>query len=86
MLRSGVTKDHGRSHGNERSGIWRIGLEVMGRNLALNVERNGLPHSVYNRTYAKTQHFIDVLAKGKKAKGFEQPKISSLASNSRGGS
>jgi 6-phosphogluconate dehydrogenase len=51
-----------------------IGLEVMGRNLALNVERNGYPISVYNRTYAKTQHFIDVLAKGKKAKGFEQIK------------
>jgi 6-phosphogluconate dehydrogenase len=51
-----------------------IGLEVMGRNLALNVERNGYPISVYNRTYAKTQHFMDVLAKGKQAKGFEQIK------------
>jgi len=51
-----------------------IGLEVMGRNLALNVERNGYPISVYNRTYAKTQHFIDDMAKGKKAKGFEQIK------------
>ncbi|HZL35669.1 MAG TPA: NADP-dependent phosphogluconate dehydrogenase [Tepidisphaeraceae bacterium] len=51
-----------------------IGLEVMGRNLALNIERNGFPIAVYNRTYSKTQHFIDVLAKGKKAKGFETVK------------
>ena len=46
-----------------------IGLEVMGRNLALNVERNGYPIAVYNRTYAKTEHFINELAKGKNAKG-----------------
>src|SRR5947207_2204357 len=46
-----------------------VGLEVMGRNLALNVERNGFPVAVYNRTYAKTQNFVDVLAKGKKAIG-----------------
>jgi 6-phosphogluconate dehydrogenase len=48
-----------------------IGLEVMGRNLALNVERNGFPIAVYNRTYSKTEHFINELAKGKKAKGFQ---------------
>src|SRR3954462_7959861 len=46
-----------------------IGLEVMGRNIALNIERNGFPIAVYNRTYAKTEHFINDLAKGKKAKG-----------------
>src|SRR5260370_35477577 len=46
-----------------------IGLEVMGRNLALNVERNGYPIAVYNRTYAKTEHFINELAKRKNAKG-----------------
>src|SRR4051812_33303157 len=46
-----------------------IGLEVMGRNIALNIERNGFPIAVYNRTYAKTEHFINELAKGKKAKG-----------------
>ena len=51
-----------------------IGLEVMGRNIALNIERNGFPIAVYNRTYSKTQHFIDELAKGKNAKGFEQLK------------
>ena len=47
-----------------------IGLEVMGRNIALNIERNGFPIAVYNRTYAKTEHFINELAKGKNAKGF----------------
>src|SRR5947209_13383843 len=51
-----------------------IGLEVMGRNIALNIERNGYPISVYNRTYSKTEHFINELAKGKNAKGFEQIK------------
>src|SRR6476646_8675444 len=46
-----------------------IGLEVMGRNIALNVERNGYPIAVYNRTYAKTEHFLNELARGKNAKG-----------------
>ncbi|HZZ42545.1 MAG TPA: NADP-dependent phosphogluconate dehydrogenase [Tepidisphaeraceae bacterium] len=45
-----------------------IGLEVMGRNLALNIERNGFPIAVYNRTYEKTEHFMNDLAKGKNAK------------------
>jgi len=27
-----------------------IGLEVMGRNIALNIERNGFPVAVFNRT------------------------------------
>ncbi|HYO10045.1 MAG TPA: NADP-dependent phosphogluconate dehydrogenase [Tepidisphaeraceae bacterium] len=46
-----------------------IGLEVMGRNIALNIERNGFPIAVYNRTYAKTEHFINELARGKQARG-----------------
>ena len=46
-----------------------IGLEVMGRNIALNIERNGFPIAVYNRTYSKTEDFINRLAKGKNAKG-----------------
>src|SRR5205809_1208383 len=45
------------------------GLEVMGRNIALNIERNGFPIAVYKRTYAKTEHFLNELAKGKNAKG-----------------
>ena len=46
-----------------------IGLEVMGRNIALNIERNGFPIAVYNRTWAKTEHFLNDLAKGKNARG-----------------
>jgi 6-phosphogluconate dehydrogenase len=42
-----------------------IGLAVMGENLALNVERNGFPISVYNRTSAVTQKFMETRAKGK---------------------
>src|SRR6185503_2812081 len=46
-----------------------VGLEVMGRNLALNIERNGFPIAVYNRTFAKTEDFLNRLAAGRKAKG-----------------
>jgi 6-phosphogluconate dehydrogenase len=42
-----------------------IGLAVMGENLALNVERNGFPVAVYNRTAAVTQAFMEERAKGK---------------------
>jgi 6-phosphogluconate dehydrogenase len=37
----------------------------MGENLALNVERNGFPVAVYNRTAAVTQAFMEERAKGK---------------------
>src|SRR5687768_11438115 len=49
-----------------------IGLEVMGRNIALNIERNGFPIAVFNRTFSKTQAFLDGPAKGKNAKGAEK--------------
>ncbi|MEB3230315.1 MAG: NADP-dependent phosphogluconate dehydrogenase [Leptolyngbyaceae bacterium] len=42
-----------------------IGLAVMGENLALNVERNGFPISVYNRTSDKTDRFMAERAQGK---------------------
>jgi len=42
-----------------------IGLAVMGENLALNVERNGFPIAVYNRTRAKTDNFMATRAHGK---------------------
>ena len=42
-----------------------IGLAVMGENLALNVERNGFPISVYNRTSEKTDRFMAERAQGK---------------------
>lgn len=40
----------------------------MGENLALNVERNGFPVTVYNRTTAKTDEFMATRAKGKNFK------------------
>src|SRR5688500_7617448 len=46
-----------------------IGLEVMGRNIALNIEEKGFPIAVYNRTHAKTEDFIHNFARGKNAKG-----------------
>ncbi|NJL89641.1 MAG: NADP-dependent phosphogluconate dehydrogenase [Coleofasciculaceae cyanobacterium SM2_1_6] len=42
-----------------------IGLAVMGENIALNVERNGFPIAVYNRTGAKTDEFMAKRAGGK---------------------
>ncbi len=41
-----------------------IGLAVMGQNLALNMARNGLAVTVYNRTWAKTEAFMTGPAKG----------------------
>ncbi|GGM30254.1 6-phosphogluconate dehydrogenase, NADP(+)-dependent, decarboxylating [Paraliobacillus quinghaiensis] len=42
-----------------------IGLAVMGKNLALNVESRGFSLSVFNRTYKKTEDFLNNEAKGK---------------------
>ncbi|ACK71696.1 6-phosphogluconate dehydrogenase, decarboxylating [Gloeothece citriformis PCC 7424] len=42
-----------------------IGLAVMGENLALNVESRGFPIAVYNRTYEKTEEFMNTRGKGK---------------------
>ena len=42
-----------------------IGLAVMGENLALNIERNGFPLAVYNRTAARTDEFLTERAQGK---------------------
>ncbi len=46
-----------------------IGLEVMGRNVAQNIERNGFPVAVFNRTYQKTVDFMDGPAREKNFKG-----------------
>ena len=45
-----------------------IGLEVMGRNVAQNIERNGFPVAVFNRTYQKTVDFMEGPARGKNFK------------------
>jgi 6-phosphogluconate dehydrogenase len=51
------------------SDIGLIGLAVMGENLALNIESKGFPISVYNRTAAKVDAFMNGRAKGKKFVG-----------------
>ncbi|GAA0289156.1 6-phosphogluconate dehydrogenase [Gracilibacillus halotolerans] len=42
-----------------------VGLAVMGKNLALNVESRGYSVAVFNRTYQKTEDFLNNEAKGK---------------------
>lgn len=42
-----------------------IGLAVMGKNLAMNIESRGFSVAVYNRTQAKTEEFMTNEAKGK---------------------
>ena len=54
---------------NPVSDIGLIGLAVMGENLALNIESKGFPISVYNRTAAKVDAFMNGRAKGKKFVG-----------------
>ncbi len=46
-----------------------IGLGVMGENLVLNAERNGFSSVVYNRTYSKTEHFLNGIGEGKAISG-----------------
>lgn len=50
-----------------------IGLAVMGENLALNVERNGFPVAVYNRTPAKTDEFMAQRGQGRNIKATYSP-------------
>ncbi|MCM3674876.1 NADP-dependent phosphogluconate dehydrogenase [Peribacillus simplex] len=42
-----------------------IGLAVMGKNLALNIESRGYSVSVYNRSFEKTEEFLKKEAEGK---------------------
>lgn len=51
--------------------IGLIGLGVMGTNLALNIERNGFPIAVYNRTTDKMKDFVNGPASGKNVFGAE---------------
>ncbi|MCM3006628.1 NADP-dependent phosphogluconate dehydrogenase [Priestia koreensis] len=46
-----------------------IGLAVMGKNLALNIESRGYSVSVYNRSSDKTEEFLKNEAEGKNFKG-----------------
>jgi 6-phosphogluconate dehydrogenase len=52
-----------------KSQIGLVGLAVMGENLALNIERNGFPITVYNRSTDKTEALLAGRAKGKKFTG-----------------
>jgi 6-phosphogluconate dehydrogenase len=52
-----------------KSQIGLVGLAVMGENLALNIERNGFPITVYNRSGDKTDALLAGRAKGKKFTG-----------------
>tara|TARA_Y100001970_G_scaffold294175_1_gene447964 strand:- start:1730 stop:3145 length:1416 start_codon:yes stop_codon:yes gene_type:complete len=46
-----------------------VGLGVMGENLVLNAERNGFSSVVYNRTFSKTQEFLNGRGYGKSIEG-----------------
>ena len=50
------------------------GLAVMGENLVLNMESRGFSVAVYNRTFEKTERFVNGRAKGKKITGFAEIK------------
>ena len=58
----------------DKAKIGLIGLGVMGENLALNIERNGFPIAIYNRTVEKVDEFVQGAAKGKKVIGFHDDK------------
>ena len=49
----------------KKADIGVIGMEVMGRSLALNMESKGYTVAVYNRTGEKTKAFAEGPAKGK---------------------
>lgn len=48
------------------------GLAVMGENLVLNMASKGFSVAVYNRTYAKTEKFLEGRAKGKEISGYRE--------------
>lgn len=48
-----------------------VGLGVMGRNLVLNIERNGFPLVVYNRDTTKMRHLVEGEGAGKNILGVE---------------
>jgi 6-phosphogluconate dehydrogenase len=49
----------------DKSHLGLIGLAVMGENLALNMERNGIHVAVFNRTSTRTEEFIRTRGAGK---------------------
>ncbi|MBX7157063.1 MAG: NADP-dependent phosphogluconate dehydrogenase [Verrucomicrobiae bacterium] len=62
-----------------------VGLGVMGENLILNLERNGISVAVYNRSYSKVEDFLQDRAKGKAISGMStlQELVKSLSAPRR---
>ena len=56
---------------SKSSDIGLIGLAVMGQNLALNIADHGYKISVYNRTYSKTENFLNSNTANHNLIGFE---------------
>ena len=52
-----------------KAAIGVVGMGVMGRNLVLNIERNGFPVAVFNQTQSKMHAFLDGDARGKNITG-----------------
>jgi len=70
-----IIVDKEREENMSKQQIGVIGLAVMGKNLALNIESRGYSVAVYNRTAAKTEEFLGNEAVGKNffgAKGIEE--------------
>ena len=55
----------------QQADIGLIGMGVMGQNLVLNMADHGFAVSVFNRTYEKTEAFLQGEAKGRTIAGFE---------------
>ncbi len=49
-----------------KADIGLVGLAVMGQNLVLNMEDHGYSVAVYNRTYTRTEEFMQTTGKGRK--------------------
>jgi 6-phosphogluconate dehydrogenase len=49
----------------KQADIGLIGLAVMGQNLVLNMEDHGYTVAVFNRTYARTEEFMNTTGKGR---------------------
>lgn len=58
----------------KKAKIGLVGLGVMGENLARNIERNGYPIAVYNRSPEKVDAFLEGEAKGKEIIGCKDVK------------
>jgi len=60
---------------NSTSDIGLIGLAVMGQNLALNIADHGYKVSVYNRTFSKTESFLNSNSYSNNLAGFEELEV-----------